>query len=287
MGMGQQLSQNLPAARKLFDDADQILGYDLSRICFQGPSEELDSTVHSQPALFVCSLAALEQVRQETPEIINLASAAAGLSLGEYTALVFAGALEFEHALKVVQRRGEAMQAASDATPSGMVSVLGLELEKIEELCDASRQDGEVLLIANHLCPGNIVVSGHNASCEKLVENAEAAGAMKVLALAVAGAFHTPIMQPAVDRLADAISSTAISEPRIPVISNVDAQPHSDPDEIRDILIRQVVNPVRWEDSMRLLLGDGYTNFYEVGPGRVLRGLLRRIDRKASCTNVN
>ncbi len=287
MGMGRQLSENLPAARKLFEDADQILGYDLSRICFEGPSEELDSTVYSQPALFVCSLAALEQIRQETPEIVPLASAAAGLSLGEYTALVFAGALQFEHALKVVQRRGEAMQAASDATPSGMVSVLGMDLAQVERLCDESRQDGEVLLVANHLCPGNIVVSGHNASCEKLVENAEAAGAMKVLALAVAGAFHTPIMQPAVDRLTDAISSVPLSAPRIPVISNVDAEAHSDPDEIRDILVRQVVNPVRWEDSMRRLMNDGYTNFYEVGPGRVLRGLLRRIDRKASCTNVS
>jgi [acyl-carrier-protein] S-malonyltransferase len=207
--------------------------------------------------------------------------------LGEYTALVFAGAMEFEHALKVVQQRGEAMQAASDATPSGMVSVLGLDLERVEQLCDESRQEGEVLLVANHLCPGNIVVSGHNASCEKLVENAEAAGAMKVLALAVAGAFHTPIMQPAVERLAVAIASVPLSEPRIPVISNVDAQPHSDSDEIRDILVRQVVNPVRWEESMRRLLDDGYTNFYEVGPGRVLRSLLRRIDRKASCTNVS
>ena len=286
IGMGQQLAESLPAARALFDDAEQVLGYDLARLCANGPVEELDSTIYSQPALFVCSLAAVEQIRSETPEIVSLASAAAGLSLGEYTALVFAGVMEFEHALRVVKCRGEAMQAAADATPSGMVSVLGLELAQVEDLCEQSRQPDEVLRIANHLCPGNIVVSGHNASCEKLVENAEAAGAMKVVALAVAGAFHTPIMESALEQLAEALAEVPMASPRIPVISNVDAQPHSDPEEIREILVRQVVSPVRWEDSMRLLLDDGYSNFYEVGPGRVLRGLLRRIDRKVSCTNV-
>ncbi len=286
IGMGQQLAESLPAARALFDDAEQVLGYDLARLCANGPVEELDSTIYSQPALFVCSLAAVEQIRSETPEIISLASAAAGLSLGEYTALVFAGVMEFEHALRVVKCRGEAMQAAADATPSGMVSVLGLELAQVEDLCEQSRQPDEVLRIANHLCPGNIVVSGHKASCEKLVENAEAAGAMKVVALAVAGAFHTPIMESALEQLAEALAEVPMASPRIPVISNVDAQPHSDPEEIREILVRQVVSPVRWEDSMRLLLDDGYSNFYEVGPGRVLRGLLRRIDRKVSCTNV-
>ena len=284
--MGQQLAESLPAARALFDDAEQVLGYDLARLCANGPVEELDSTIYSQPALFVCSLAAVEQIRSETPEIVSLASAAAGLSLGEYTALVFAGVMEFEHALRVVKCRGEAMQAAADATPSGMVSVLGLELAQVEDLCEQSRQPDEVLRIANHLCPGNIVVSGHNASCEKLVENAEAAGAMKVVALAVAGAFHTPIMESALEQLAEALAEVPMASPRIPVISNVDAQPHSDPEEIREILVKQVVSPVRWEDSMRLLLDDGYSNFYEVGPGRVLRGLLRRIDRKVSCTNV-
>ena len=136
IGMGQQLAESLPAARALFDDAEQVLGYDLARLCANGPVEELDSTIYSQPALFVCSLAAVEQIRSETPEIVSLASATAGLSLGEYTALVFAGVMEFEHALRVVKCRGEAMQAAADATPSGMVSVLGLELAQVEDLCE-------------------------------------------------------------------------------------------------------------------------------------------------------
>lgn len=287
VGMGRQLVESLPAARQLFDQANRILGYDLDAVCFEGPAELLDSTVHSQPGLFVCSLAALEQIRSETPEILNLASATAGLSLGEYTALVFGGVLDFDHALRVVQCRGEAMQAASDATPSGMVSVLGLEPDQVEKLCDDARQPNEILQVANYLCPGNIVVSGHNASCERLVELADAAGAMKVLALAVAGAFHTPIMQSAVDRLAEALADVPMSSPRIPVISNVDGLPHDDPEEIRDLLIRQVVSPVRWEDSMRWMLNEGFENFYEIGPGRVLRGLLRRIDRKANCNNVS
>ncbi len=143
VGMGQQLAESLPAARQLFDEAEQILGYDLAEICFEGPVEVLDSTVHSQPGLFVCSLAAVEQLRSESPELLTLASAAAGLSLGEYTALVFAGVLEFHQALRIVQCRGEAMQAASDATPSGMVSVLGLEREQVEQLCDQARRPGK------------------------------------------------------------------------------------------------------------------------------------------------
>ena len=287
VGMGLRLAESLPEARRLFDEAERILGYDLAQICFEGPAELLDSTVHSQPGLFVCSLAAVEQLRSETPELLTLASAAAGLSLGEYTALVFAGVMEFHQALQVVQVRGEAMQAAADDTPSGMVSVLGLDLDGVERLCDRAREPDEVLQVANHLCPGNIVVSGHNASCENLVELAESAGAMKVLALAVAGAFHTPIMQSAVDRLAAALAEVPLARPRIPVISNVDAQPHDDPELIRDLLIQQVVSPVRWEESMRYLLAEGYTNFYEIGPGRVLRGLLRRIDRTVNCDNVS
>lgn len=287
VGMGLRLAESLPEARRLFDEAERILGYDLAQICFEGPAELLDSTVHSQPGLFVCSLAAVEQLRSETPELLTLASAAAGLSLGEYTALVFAGVMEFHQALQVVQVRGEAMQAAADDTPSGMVSVLGLDLDGVQRLCDRAREPEEVLQVANHLCPGNIVVSGHNASCENLVELAESAGAMKVLALAVAGAFHTPIMQSAVDRLAAALAEVPLARPRIPVISNVDAQPHDDPELIRDLLIQQVVSPVRWEESMRYLLAQGYTNFYEIGPGRVLRGLLRRIDRTVSCDNVS
>jgi [acyl-carrier-protein] S-malonyltransferase len=282
VGMGSALAQSLPAARELYDRANAILGYDLAKLCFQGPAEDLDSTVYSQPALFVTSLAAVESLRHESPEVVGKCEATAGLSLGEYTAMVFAGAIEFEDGLKLVQARGQAMQEAADATPSGMVSILGLERPQVEALCEQAR-GGEILQIANLLCPGNIVVSGTKAACQRVAEMAPAAGAMKAIALAVAGAFHTPIMQPAVERLAQALADVRMRAPKIPVISNVDARPHSDPAEIRELLVRQVVQPVRWEDSMRYLLEQGCDQFYEAGPGRVLRALLKRLDRSVGC----
>lgn len=286
VGMGKQLAETLPAARALYDRAGDVLGYDLAKICFEGPAEQLDSTVHSQPALFVTGLAALEWLKANAPDTVDGCQAAAGLSLGEYTALVFAGVLDFEDGLRVVQRRGEAMQAASDATPSGMVSVLGLQREQVQQLIESVRGEGEILQAANFLCPGNIAVSGHNEACLRIAEAAVAAGAMKAVPLAVAGAFHTPIMDSAVPQLAEILADVSLSKPRIPVISNVDASAHDDPDEIRRLLVQQVVSPVYWEESMRRLLGDGCDSFWEVGPGRVLRGLLRRIERKVSCENV-
>lgn len=286
VGMGKQLCETVPAAHALFEQANAILGYDLAKVCFEGPAEKLDSTVYSQPALFVTSLAALESLKETQPQLVADCAGAAGLSLGEYTALVFAGVMDFATALKVVQTRGEAMQAASDLVPSGMVSLLGLELAKIEELCQQARQPGEVLQVANLLCPGNIVVSGHKSACERVAELATAAGAMKTIPLSVAGAFHTPLMQPAVERLTAALASATLNKPRIPVVMNVDAQPHDDPEAIRDLLVRQVCSPVQWEASQRYLLAQGFDTFWEVGPGRVLRGLLKRIDRKAACEGV-
>jgi [acyl-carrier-protein] S-malonyltransferase len=285
VGMGRQAAETLPAARRLYDQANEVLGYDLARLCFEGPTEELDSTVISQPALFVTSLVAIEVLRSTTPDAVLACEATAGLSLGEYTALVFAGALEFDDALRLVQVRGEAMQEAADATPSGMVSVLGLERSQVEDLCERARQ-GETLRIANLLCPGNIVISGTNSACERLAEMAPAAGAMKAVPLAVAGAFHTPLMAPAADRLREALAEARFSRPSITIVSNVDAQPHDDPDEIRGLLLDQLVSPVRWEDSMRYLLANGFDQFYEVGPGRVLRGLLKRVERRVSCQGV-
>lgn len=285
IGMGREACDTLPAVRDLFDRANAILGYDLAQLCFDGPADRLDSTVHSQPALFVCGLAGLEMLKAVSPELIDSVAATAGLSLGEYTALVFAGAMDFETGLRVVKTRGEAMQAASDATPSGMVSLLGLEPDAIEKLCDDTRGEG-ILQVANYLCPGNTVVSGSADACTRIAERAMEAGAMKAIPLAVAGAFHTSIMQPAVECLTTALATAKISVPRIPVISNVDARPHSDPEEIRSLLVQQVVSPVRWEDSMRHLLDDGFDLFYEVGPGRVLRGLMKRINRKTACDGV-
>lgn len=285
VGMGRHLAATFPGARELYEQASTILGYDLAQLCFEGPSEQLDSTIISQPALFVTSLAALEKLRAENPEVVLGCEMAAGLSLGEYTALVFAGAMSFEDGLRLVQRRGEAMQAAADATPSGMVSILLLDVDQVQEICQEASGQGSIQ-IANYLCPGNLVVSGVNAACERAAELAEAAGG-RAVPLAVAGAFHTGIMKPADTQLAEALADVNLKSPDLPVISNVDVASHDDPDEIRETLIRQVVNPVRWEESVRAMMEAGCTEFYEIGPGKVLKGLLRRISRKTPCTTVN
>lgn len=285
VGMGKRLAAQYPAARRLYDEAAEILGYDLASLCFDGPSEELDSTEISQPAIFVTSLAALEKLRQDSPEIPLACEMTAGLSLGEYTALVFSGAMSFHDALRVVKRRGEAMQAAADASPSGMVSILLLERQQVEQICHEASAHGSIR-IANFLCPGNLVVSGDNAACERAAELAIAAGG-RAIPLAVAGAFHTHIMKPADEAVAEVLAEVEIRPPEIPVVSNVDAQTHSDPEEIRDLLIRQVISPVRWEDSVQRMLTDGCDDFYEVGPGKVLRGLLKRISRKSNCSTIN
>ncbi|MFM9067637.1 MAG: ACP S-malonyltransferase [Planctomycetota bacterium] len=286
VGMGRALVDSLPAARQLFDRAGEVLGWDLLDVCVNGPADRLDTTAVSQPALFVCSLAALEQLRSQSPDVVDSCSRTAGLSLGEYTALVFAGVLGFEDGLRVVQERGRAMQAAAEQRSSGMVSILGLERPALELLCDQQRQPGEVLQIANLLCPGNIVVSGDRAACARIAESAPGAGAMKAIPLAVAGAFHTSIMDPALEPLAKILAEVELRTPRIPVYSNVDAATHTDPEEIRRLLVQQVVSPVLWEMSLRAMIEAGTEAFYEIGPGRVLAGLLKRIDRKIKCENI-
>jgi [acyl-carrier-protein] S-malonyltransferase len=285
VGMAQQLCDTLPAAKKLFDEAGSILGYDLLEVCTRGPKERLDSTAVSQPAIYVASLAALESLRVQQPEVEAACVATAGLSLGEYTALAFAGAFSFADGLRLVKARGEAMQAASDATPSSMVSVLGMELPKVEELCARARHLG-TMQVANHLCPGNIVVSGTKAACDEVEKLAPEFGAMKTIRLAVAGAFHTDIMKPADQTLAAALDRATLQAAKIPVWSNVDAQPHSDPAEIRALLVRQVLQPVQWEATMRGLLASGVAKFFEIGPQRVLAGLLKRVERKIECVNI-
>lgn len=285
VGMGRALDQEWPEVRALFDRAGEVLGFDLRAVCFDGPKEMLESTDVSQPAIFVASLAALEGLRKTDPAVVASCMGAAGLSLGEYTALVFAGAMDFESALKVVQRRGRAMQAAAVATPSGMTSVLGLDEAKIDALCAKVAPFGK-LWKANLLGPGNIVVSGDKAALEQVEAEATELGASRVVPLAVAGAFHSELMKPADDQLAEALRGAAIQPSRIPVYSNVDASPHADPEDIRRTLVAQVIAGVRWEDSMRRMLADGFDTFYEIGPGRVLTALFKRIDRKTPCTNV-
>lgn len=285
VGMGKTIAERFPAARDLYTRAGEILGFDLAQLCFEGPAERLDTTVISQPALFVTSLAALEMLKAERPEVLSGCQFAAGLSLGEYTALVFAGAMSFEDGLRVVKVRGEAMQAAADANPSGMVSALLLDRPKVEEVCQGASAAGRIW-IANYLCPGNTVLSGEKPACARAAELIEQAGG-KPIPLSVAGAFHTPLMESACTKLADVLNSVTISTPRIPVVSNVDAKVHTDPEDIRAVLVKQVTQPVLWEDSIRWLLAQGATPFFEVGPGKVLKGLMKRIERKAECESVN
>jgi len=286
VGMAKDLTSNLPAAKALYDEAASILGYDLLDLCANGPAKSLNATDISQPAIFTASLAALEQLKIQDPVLVTEAQATAGLSLGEYTALVFAGAMSFADGLKLVQARGRAMQAAAEATPSGMVSIIGLEAPEVETLvAEARTNTGAVIEVANLLCPGNTVVSGTAAGIDEVVLLAEAR-CLRAVRLAVAGAFHTSIMQPADQTLADVLAGIPMSTPRIPVWSNVDAKPHTDPAEIKSLLVRQVLTPVLWEATLRGLLEGGFDKFAEVGPGRVLAGLLKRVHRKSEIVNV-
>jgi len=285
VGMGAELAARLPAAKALFDRASEVLGYDLLALCATGPAERLNATDVSQPAIFVASLAALEDLKATEPEALAGVVATAGLSLGEYTALAFAGSMTFEEGLQVVRARGQAMQAAADATPSGMLSVLGIEAPEVESLVAGARSAGTIE-VANLLCPGNTVVSGTTAALEAFGKIAEARN-LRTIRLAVAGAFHTELMKPADERLAAVLQTIQIKPASIPVWSNVDAKPHTDPAEIRDLLVRQVLKPVRWEETVRGLLAENVERFYEVGPGRVLAGLLKRVLRKVDVRNVS
>ena len=284
VGMGAETADAFPAAKALFDQATEILGYDLLDICRNGPAEKLDSTAVSQPALYVCSLAALERLKEESPGDVENVAAAAGLSLGEYTALAFADVMSFEDGLRLVKARGEAMQAAADATPSGMVSALLLSPEDVAAVQAEASGEG-TLEIANYLCPGNTVLSGVQVAVERAAALIEEKGG-RAIPLSVAGAFHTQIMRPADDQLAQQLAKVVPQPPRIPVYSNVDAAPHPDPEELRNVLVQQVLRPVRWEDSVRAMLAAGIEEFIEVGPGTVLKGLMKRIDRKIPVRSV-
>jgi [acyl-carrier-protein] S-malonyltransferase len=284
VGMAKGLCDALPAARRLFDQAAAILGYDLLGVCTNGPAERLNATAVSQPAIYVASLAALEKARESEAQALSDCVCCAGLSLGEYTALTFAGVLSFQEGLRLVQKRGAAMQTASDAVPSGMLSVLLLEPAKVEEIVARARALGPSVRIANFLCPGNLAVSGEKAAIDEVDRLAQEAGA-KTVRLAVAGAFHTALMQPAVAELAPALANVKLGEMRVPVWANVTGKPCGVA-EVRDLLARQVVEPVRWEETMRGMLEAGVEKFCEVGPGSVLRGLLKRIQRKAECTSI-
>ena len=284
IGMSRAVCERSPAARAVFDRASAVLGFDLADLCFNGPKDRLDATDISQPALFTASMATLAWLEQEQPDLVASCAMTAGLSLGEYTALAFAGAFPFEAGLRLVRLRGQAMQAAAERTPSGMVSALLLDRTQAQAARDAAAE-GAVLELANFLCPGNTVLSGESAACNRAVLAIEQLGG-KPVRLAVAGAFHTRLMRPADEQLAAALADVKIEPPRISVYSNVDATAYTSPEEIRAKLVSQVVAPVLWEDCVRAMLAAGAERFFEIGTGKVLKGLMKRIDRKIACESL-
>ena len=285
VGMGQEFHASSEAARRVFERADAALGMELARHCFEGPEQSLAATDICQPAILTCSVAILATLEERGLLDRGQFRATAGLSLGEYTALWFAGVLSFEDALRLVRIRGQGMQRASEAEPSGMCSLLGATEEKARALCDAAA-DGEVLVLANLLAPGNLVISGHLSALERASARAKEFGIRRVVPLKVAGAFHSPLMQPAVEALESAFTQIEFSPPSLPVYSNVTAQPHGDVPQLRADLSRQVTSSVRWEDTMRAMLATGPSSFLEPGPGSVLTGLLRKVDKAAVASNV-
>ena len=286
MGMGREVYASSPVAREVFDRADAILGMDLSQKCFEGPAEVLDATDVSQPAIFATSVALMEVWRREGPGKDVAFGATAGLSLGEYTALWAAGSLSFEDGVRLTRRRGELMQEASEANPSTMVSIMGLDEARVKNICDRASRLG-IISPANYNCPGQIVVSGTKEACAKAFELAEAEGG-KAVALRVAGGFHSRLMSSAADGLAVELEQVTLAPPRVPVVANVTGAYHSgDGSSIGSLLVSQVVQCTLWQKCMERLLADGFDTFVEIGPGRVLKGLMRRIDRQARVTNVN
>jgi len=287
VGMGADIAEAYPAAAEVFEKANDIVGYDLRKLCFEGPEEELNTTMISQPAIFVTSAAILEVMRTSAACEGIKVDVTAGLSLGEYTALYAAGLISFEDGLKLVQKRGQAMQAAADATDGGMVSIIGLDEEQAGELC-AEAAEGEVLAAVNFNCPGQIVLSGSKAACGRAEALAEKYGAIKAVRLEVAGAFHSEMMSGAAEELGKALADSDIAEPaEIKVVANVDADYYSNAEKIREGLKGQLTRPVLWQKCMERLLGDGVENFYEIGPGRVLTGLMKRIHRRTRVVNVS
>ncbi len=278
VGMGKDLYDNNSEAKELFEKANEILGFRITDLMFEGTEEDLKQTKVTQPAIFLHSVLLAKSLGNEfRPDMV------AGHSLGEFSALVAAGALSFEEGLKLVSKRAMAMQKACEARPSTMAAVLALPDEKVEEVC---AEVDDVVAPANYNCPGQVVISGTiegiDAACEKML----AAGAKRAMKLKVGGAFHSPLMQPAQEELAEAIAAAEFKTPRCPIYQNVDGKPHTDPTEIKENLIKQLTAPVRWTYDVQAMIADGATEFVELGPGSVLQGLVKKIDRSVATSGM-
>jgi [acyl-carrier-protein] S-malonyltransferase len=282
VGMGKALYDNFPIAREIFDKANRALGFDIAKICFEGPESKLIKTEICQPAILTVSIACLETFRSQTPNTKHLTPRfAAGLSLGEYSALVAAGSLKFEDGVKLVWKRGQFMEEVAKENPGKMAAIFDLSLEVIKDISASTGAE-----IANLNCPGQVVISGSLEAVTKAIQLAKDKGAKKVVILEVSGPFHSSLMRPASSKLEIELKNVDILPPEVPVVSNVTARCEILPDEIRNNLTHQIKSPTRWEDSMKFILSKGIRNFIEFGPGKVLKGLLRRIDTSLEVYNI-
>jgi [acyl-carrier-protein] S-malonyltransferase len=279
VGMGKDLAANFPSAKDWFARANNVLGYDLAKICFEGPEADLTKTENAQPGIYLVGWLAFQLLKEQVPALIF--EATAGLSLGEFTALAAAHVTTFEQGLQVVRQRGVFMQEACESTKGGMAAIIGLDEEKTREVCAEAGVN-----LANLNCPGQIVISGESDKMQKACELAKTKGAKKAMPLPVAGAYHSPLMAVAQTKLETVLSSLSLAVPQFPVISNVTGRPHGGPAEIQQRVVEQVTSSVRWEDSMRWLLGQDFTRFIELGPGKALSGFMRRIAPDAQMLNV-
>lgn len=282
VGMGKELAEHFPVAQETFAEANEALGIDLQRLCFHGPEAELKLTANTQPSILTVSIAAFRVIRKE---VGWQADYLAGHSLGEFSALVAAEAMSFPDAVRIVRLRGQFMQEAVPVGAGGMAAVLGLAREQVEKLCLQAAQ-GEVLTPANFNSPGQIVISGHMKAVERAIALAPGMGAKRAVSLPVSAPFHSPLMEPAGQRLGAELVRIEIKDLAAPVVTNVEAEPNTEKERVRDLLIRQVSSPVRWEDSVKRMIELGVARFVEIGPGKVLVGLLRRIDGTREAFNL-
>ncbi|MGZ3513418.1 MAG: ACP S-malonyltransferase [Thermodesulfobacteriota bacterium] len=281
VGMGKELCENFRSAKEIFEEADDSLHISISELCFKGPEEALKLTENTQPAVLTTSIAALKVLQDEkglTPQFT------AGHSLGEYSALVASGALAFSEAVKIVNLRGKFMQEAVPVGEGAMAAVLGMEREEVEKLCEEV-SSGEVLSPANFNCPGQIVIAGHSKAVERAIARIKQEG-KKAVPLPVSAPFHSPLMKPAGERLEKALQEISMGELKIPVVTNVEAEINSSKERVRGLLVAQVSSPVRWEESMRKMIAEGIEEVMEIGPGKVLSGLMKRIDNRVETRNI-
>ena len=286
VGMGKDIYDASPIAKDIFERAEVVTGIDITKACFEGPEDMLNRTDIAQPAIFTVSVAMLGVMNEILDGEMPTPDITAGLSLGEYTALYIAGSMDFETGVKLVARRGELMQAAATDCPSSMVAVIGLDEAQANELCKEASQ-GQILTPANFNCPGQIVLSGETDACQRAAELSEKFGARGATVLKVAGAFHSEIMRPAAQEFEKSLADVNFENPDISVVANVDSQEYASAGDIPTKLLAQLTSAVRWSQSMEKIIADGADKFYEIGPGKVLAGLMRRIDRKTKVNMVN